>query len=352
MVLPGYTFGDIFPYEGALATFDIAKAVYGREGRDGQIDFFSCPGPHNWYQSEKAALVGWFRHHLANDETAWPIDRLAARRLDVGFRYAQAETGLAKTPEGLVLAGRGVMSLPEARSVYDLMADELERLEASRPKALSLESVRAVSGFREPSFAVLDESAVVTNACVVKRVCLDRSDGFRVFVTAFLPNEARGVPVMIASDVQQPLLLAPRVRDCLAEGRPVAVAEARAFGPVSACYPRRTYWASKGLDQEIAAMFVWLGRNLVVSRAEDYLAAARWFKEQTGRSAELRAEGGAVVAAAHAYYFGRDVLTACAVMSAPLSWTELVRQPVAPLPRLSDLVFGALKVYDWTDLLR
>ena len=350
-LLPGFTYGDIFPYEGALATFDRARTVYRREGRDGLIDCLACPGPHGWYQSEKAALIAWFRHHLAGDGSAWPVDRVALRRLDVGFRYAKAETGLTGRPEGEVLGGRGVMALPDARNVYDLMADELTRIEMARPETLSQEGVRAACGLKERPFVVLDESMVETNAYVVKRACLEQMDGFRAFVTAFFPKTAKGTPVLIASDTREPSALAPQVRACLDEGRPVAVAEARAFGPISACYARHTYWAKKGLDQEIAAMHVWLGKDLAVGRAEDYLAAAKWFKDQTGRPAELRAEGGAVVAAAHAFYFGRDRLSGFWPSRAPASWSDMVRHPTTPLPRLSDLVHGALKAYDWVDLV-
>lgn len=352
-ILPGFSWGDFFPYEGSMATLSRAREVLAREGRGEQIDYFACAGQHNWYQSQKRALIGWFRRHLAGEKSAWPVDPAALRRLDAGFYHSRSEKGLAECPDGEVLNGKGVMSLPGARSVYDLMAEELTRLEAARPKKLTRDAVRAACGLKEPTFVVLDERTSETKTYRVKKAYLEQPDGFGVFVTAFLPKTATGEPVMIASDTPNPVSLAPRVRDCLNRGCPVAVAEARAFGPTGSCFgtPRKTYWAGKGQDQEIAAFYAWLGKNLSVCRAEDYLSAGRWFRDLTGRSAALQAEGGAVVAAVHAYYFGKDRFGSCAVKSAPLSWTELVRRPTAPLPRFSDLVYGALKTYDWPDLL-
>ena len=349
-ILPGFSYGDFFPYVGSQETFSRAQEVLTREGRQTEIASFSCAGPHDWYQSQKHALVGWFRFHLAGDKSAWPIDHAAARRLDVGFRHATGDIGLSGKPEGEVLGGKGVMSLPGAKSVYDLMADELTRLEAARPKTPSREAIQLACGLLEEDFVVLDETTKDAGTYRVKKACLEQTDGFRVFVSAFLPKETKGEPILIASDTRTPTSLAPRVKAALAEGRPVAVAEARAFGPIGPTLP--TYWCGKGVDQEIAAMSAWLGKNLVVNRAEDYLAAGRWFQKLTGRPAAIQAEGGAVVAAAHAYYFGKDRFASCAISSAPLAWTALVRQPTAPLPRFSDLVWGALKTYDWPDLLK
>ena len=351
-VLPGFTYGDAFPYAGSIETFSRAKTLFEREGRGDRLDNVSVPGPHKWYYSEKLAMIGWFRRHLRGETSAWPLDVAAVRRKDVGFRYPEWQTGLAGKSEGLVLGGKGVMSLPGARSVYDLMNDELTRLEVLRPKEPDREAVRMTCGLVESNAEALDETTIETDGCTVKKACLVQPDGFRAFVTAFLPKTVRGTPVMIASDTVAPHTLTDAICECLEAGRPVAVAEARAFGSIEACLPRTTYWARMGFDQEIAAYHVWLGRNLAVGRTEDYLAAGRWFRSQTGTAAELRAEGGAVVAAAHAYYFGRDRFDAFVATKAPLSWTELVRHPTTPLPRLSDLVFGALKAYDWIDLVK
>ena len=347
---PGFTYGDFFAYEGACSTFEKARRVFACEGRADRLACVTCPGQHGWYESERLALTGWFRRHLRGERDAWPADIAALRRLDVGFRYDAVDVGLAGLPDGTVLGGRGVLSLTGARSAYDLMADELLRLEASRPKTPDRKAVRRACGITEPTFAALAETEESAGDVTIRRVCLEQADGFRAFVTAFLPRDAKGVPAVIASDTLAPTSLVAQVRRHLAGGRPVAVVEARAFGPSATRYPRSTYWARKGLDQEIAVFFYWQGRNLAICRAEDYLAVGRWFAKLTGSPAELQAEGGAVVAAAHAYYFGRDRFSAFTPKSAPPSWAETVRRPSAPPPRMSDVVQGALKVYDWPQL--
>jgi len=351
-ICPGFTYGDFFAYEGSRSTFGKATDVFAAEGRSDRLACMTCAGRHGWYESEQQALTAWFRRHLQSDEAAWPVDVRTLRHLDVGFSYSSVDAGLAGLPEGEVLAGKGVLSLPGAKSVYDLMDGELARLMSLRPKALDPEAVRRVCDLVEPSFVPLAETATEADGFTVRKVCLEMADDFRAFVTAFVPKSAKGAPVVIASDTNAPTSLASRVRACLAQGRPVAVAEARAFGRTDLVRPRTTYWARKGPDQEIAGMLHWLGRDLAVCRAEDYLAAGRWFASVTGAPADLEAEGGAVVAAVHAFYFGRDRFSSCKVEAAPLSWTEAVRKPSAPMPRFSDIVRGALAVYDWPDLLR
>ncbi len=352
-VCPGFSFGDAFPYAGSVETYERAHEFCVAEGRGDSLDSFDCAGPHDWYESEKQSLAHWMRRHLTGDASAWPVDRTAFRRMDAGFDYARVDVGLAGTAEGKVLGGKGVMSLPGARSVYDLIAERLEELERTRPKTPDPAAVRKILGLREGEAAVaLAERTVETNGMRIVTTALEMSDGTRIPVAAFLPAEVRGVPVMIASDAAKASELVPQVRMLLAEGRPVAVVEARGFGPIAASHVRSTYWSGKGLDQEIAAMLDWCGESLVARRAEDYLAAGAWFMGLTGTLAELRSTGGAVVAAVHAYYFGRDRFVRFVSERAPDSWTHLVRNPRSPEPRFSDLVFGALAVYDWPELIR
>ena len=352
-VCPGFTYGDLFPYEGSMETYEQAQAFCAREGRADQIDVYDCPGPHAWFESEKHALARWMRRHLAGDASAWPTDKADLRRLDVGFDYATADVGLAETPASNVLGGRGVMSLPGARSVYDLVIDRLDALEKARPKTLDLAEVKAVCALAADGRAVpLAVRTAEADGLRIVTALLEQPDATRVPVAAFLPARPTGAPVLLATDAKCLADLAGRVRALVAEGRPVAVAEARGFGSVTSCWARGSYWQRKGADQEIAAFLAWCGESLAIRRAEDYLAAGAWFRDLLGASAELRAEGRAVVAAAHAYAFGRDRFARFAAADAPPSWRETIHAPRAAAPRISDVVFGALAVYDWPDLVR
>ena len=349
---PGFTFGDFFPYFGSMESFRKACAFREREGRGGMIDRFECAGPHGWYESEKQALALWFRRHLAGDEKAWPPDMAALRRIDIGFDYANVDSGLAGTPEGDVLGGKGVMSVPGARSVYDIMKDELTRLEGARGP-VTREAVRKVAGIRpaaECAATACAEREEAAGGVKVKSVVLEMRDGMRVPVMAFIPSAPKSGPVLIVGDAARKGH-AGLVRKLLAEGRAVGIAELRGFGE-SKPLARNTYWASRGSDQEIAAFLSWMGESLLARRAEDLLAASEWFSGAVGGAkASLHAEGGAVTAAAHAYFLERERFASFESERAPESWTELVRDP-SLVPKFSDLVHGGLKVYDWKELIK
>ena len=353
-VCSGYSYGDFFPYFGSVQTQAKAEAFYAREGRSDEIGVITCSGPHGWYESEKRALAGWMRFRLVGDREAWEgIDFAALRRVDVGFDSSEVDCGLANAHESNVLGGRGVMSLPGAHSVYDLVCDRLAELEKVRPP-LSSECVRAACGM-----ARAEACTALTVRCDEKNLqgfraltaILERPDEMDFRVCAFLPKSARGTPVLLADPGLKPAELVQRTQKYLDEGRAVAVATVRAFANVKPGYPRSTYWSRKGGDQEIAAFYAWLGKNLVTLRAEDLLAAAAWFRTFVAVPMELVAEGRSVVAAAHAYYFGKDRFVSLTTTEAPRSWTETVRHPEFGEPSFADLVFGALTTYDWTDLM-
>ena len=346
---PGFSYGDLFPYGGSDETFGRAQAFFAREGRTDRIARIECDGPHDWYESEKQALSAWFRRWLADDATAWPPKADALERADVGFDYSTVDTGLAMTPETNVLGGKGVMSLPGARSVYDLVGEELDRLEKGRGP-LSPELVRRTAGIAaDVQATVLAATRREGDGFVAETAVLRMPAAARVIVRAFLPAEPKGVPVLLAADKAD---AAGEVAARLAEGRPVAVVTARAFGETYSHSRPHSYWAKKGIAEELSAFSAWMGRNFVAARAEDYLAAGAWFAAKTGRAAELAADGDAVVAAAHAYYLGRDRFASFALAQAPASWTEIVRNPALGHPHFCDLVYGGLAVYDWTDLIR
>ena len=93
-----------------------------------------------------------------------------------------------------------------------------------------------------------------------------------------------------------------------------------------------------------------IGENLVARRAEDAALAARWFAALCGGDRpELYVEGRAAIPAAHAKFLEKEAFAGFAVEQPPASWRQLLADPTIE-SRFADLVNGALRVYDWTDL--
>ena len=98
-------------------------------------------------------------------------------------------------------------------------------------------------------------------------------------------------------------------------------------------------------------MAISIGENFAARRAEDAAIAARHFASMAGvRGVELRARGAAAIPAAHAFFLERGLFTAFSTKDAPPSWRDVVNRPELHFS-FADTVFGALRIYDWSDLL-
>ena len=98
-------------------------------------------------------------------------------------------------------------------------------------------------------------------------------------------------------------------------------------------------------------MAISVGENLAARRAEDAALAARHFASMAGvDKVALFARGTAAIPAAHAYFLERGLFASFTTKNAPPSWRDVVNNPQIPFS-FADTVYGALKVYDWTDLV-
>ena len=111
-----------------------------------------------------------------------------------------------------------------------------------------------------------------------------------------------------------------------------------------------SFYGSKRPDEEMAVMAIAVGENLAARRAEDVALAARHFASMAGvDKVALFARGAAAIPAAHAYFLERGLFASFATKNAPPSWHDVVNKPELHFS-FADTVYGALKIYDWTDL--
>ena len=346
------THGDYFPFMGSMETFENARKIYSMLGAPEKVDLMETAGPHHWYESTRNAAMFWIRRWAAGDVSAWPQDRAALRRLDIGFAYAPENSGVANDkPEVRHVTKTGqVMDIPGARSAYDVMKDELARLDEKRVPPTA-EGVRAVSGIRPVSELAAVPAAVVEKPATdgrAVRLVLSRTDDFTpIPMVAFLPKNAKGVPLLLFTDGKR-TTLADEIRSALGEGRAVAVAEMRGFGETAK--GNYSFYGSKRPDEEMAVMAIAVGENLAARRAEDVALAARHFASMAGvYRVALFARGTAAIPAAHAYFLERGLFASFTTKNAPPSWHDVVNKPELHFS-FADTVYGALKIYDWADL--
>ena len=346
------THGDFFPFMGTIDTFENSRRIYSMLGAEPQVELMETAGPHHWYESTRNAAMLWIRRWAGGDTSAWPTDRTALRRLDLGFEYNAANSGLAfDAPETKNVTATGfVMDMPGARSVYDVMNDAVGKIDAARAVPTPT-AIRAISGIRplsSLSAAPIAERRTVAGDGVATRLILSRDDDLiPVPLVAFLPAKTVGDPVLIFTDGTRDSM-ADEVRRLLAQGRAVAVAEMRGFGETAKS--GHPFYGLKRADEELAHLAYSMGENLAARRAEDAALAARHFAVLAGTErVALVASGAAAIPAAHAFALERRLFSSFEVKSAPPSWHEAMADPDKPL-FIADIIRGALPVYDWTEL--
>ena len=97
-------------------------------------------------------------------------------------------------------------------------------------------------------------------------------------------------------------------------------------------------------------LLYWLGDSLVGRRATDALVAAAFLRAEFGAVPELVASGAAVVPAVHALAADPSAFSGIATSNLPPAWSDMVRGDSGDL-RFFNCVNGALRYYDWIDLL-
>ena len=133
--------------------------------------------------------------------------------------------------------------------------------------------------------------------------------------------------------------------------RAVKAGKVKLAPKVPPCLPLPFYGAKRA-DEEMAMLSFAIGENLVARRSEDVALAARAFADLAGvKRVALEAVGAAAIPAAHAYFLERAYFASFASEATPSAWRKVLSDPEIPFA-FADTVHGALRVYDWVDLVR
>ncbi len=283
----GSRWKDYFPHVGAVATFSVFTNMTARLGFAGPYWHFNCDGPHGLPPSTRAAQTDWMRHCI---------------------------------------------------------------LGASAPKSLDEYHIldRAGTDAKDPCHAALPFPAAAT-FCTPTHQVRDLP-GFKS-VYALIADEARRLAKERKPRTREELREIVRRRAGI---RPLADLPAAVQKPFD--HPKFGWWYLKGVygtrRENEAAMLATLGRSVVGRDAENLLieAAAR-MKSNGGKPVPLEAKGWSCIAAAHAYAAEPQLFSEVRFSEPPPSWTELLTNPDPCRDSYAIAVWGALKDYDWPDLV-
>ena len=128
--------------------------------------------------------------------------------------------------------------------------------------------------------------------------------------------------------------------------RAIFIPDLCACGEIGAA---RHHYACPYDDEETAKMLYLMGSSLVGRRAGELIALGNEAKRRFGKNPTVVATGRLAVPAAHAMAADPGLFTDHEFIDPPSSWAQAVRTRAQSL--YSTSVHGALRKYDWVDLL-
>ena len=345
---------DFFPYYGTCETFDVVCGLAEKLGMRGRYHIFPEPGPHGWIDSTREASAIWMEKWLLGGGTT--PDPASLQFFDLGADVQKERNCGLPEKEAPVPPTGQVRDMPGFRNIVDVLRDKLAELERGRSSpdaegraamARDLARVKSVgeSGARA---GVVSEGK--SAGCTVRRVAFGYPNQLVLPGVMFLPERRAdgAVPALVVADGGR-ANAAETVAALLGAGRPVMALDWTASGEIGE--PKHIFYGAKDApEEEVAMMLYWLGDSLVGRRATDALVAAAYIKSELGAAPELVASGAAVVPAVHAHAADPSAFSGIATSNLPPSWSDMVRGDSGSL-RFFNCVNGALRKYDWTDLL-
>ena len=358
------THADFFPFIGVYETAEYAAKAFNSLGRGDCFQLIDTSGPHLWAESSKQAEFLWFRKHL-KDEDVWKgYDCTKFQKYNLGFslKDPKVDVGLARDQKNLVTPTGSVLDLPGERTVYDLIREgaQGERMSATPDMVRTVAGIRK-TGFHAEAYDRLDQELANGKSSTVT---LLTDDGIALQMFTFRPNapKAGAHPVMIVSEELDSVAHAARVEGILREGRAAVILEARGWGLTGRYFRNHRgeggasatkYYGCPTMDEMVTMKYYHLGENMVAHRAEDMLSAADAAKKIIGSTEpfDIEAYGRACIPAAHARFVGDGRFAEMKMVKPTWSWKQMIDDENL-YTRFADVVHGAYRHYDWTDLVK
>ncbi len=341
---------DYFPYSGTMKTMDVVRELVGRVGLAGRYDVTSADGHHGWNEALRVSSVEWCERWLKNEPAALRHDLAGYQQLAKGFVDAEHDCGLTDGAECVTEKGR-VLDLPGERTVFDVLRGELEALLAARKGPPTPEAVCRVARITQPGTQKVTRvekrrQALEGDLALVHEAYEWPEANHAVPAVTFVPKTPALAPVIIVGDGNR-AARRRAVERALAEGRVVVAADLLGTGEIDG--RRHVFYARPEKEEGLAVLLYTLGKTLAGEQASELLELAADVKRRYGTAPQIVAYGRTAIAAAHAYAARRDLVSDVEVVEAPPPWTTSVRE--AYIIPFSTTVYGALKAYDWVDLL-
>jgi dienelactone hydrolase len=312
---------DFFDIQGAWTTFREAKVAYGKLGRAEAVDLLEVDMPHGYPKEHRQAAVSWMRRWMLGKDA--PV--------------VEGEFPIAKEVDTWCVPTGQVLSALKGKSAFDIIADRAGELGTSRPPPHA-DRVAEVLRLRLPKAPAepIQGPKLKRDGYYVMKVQYKIEPGLTLPALLFVPGDTEPRPNVLYLHGEG------KEKDAGPGGPIEALVKG---GQVVLSLDLRGCGELKGASFKEAFLCQHLDRPLLGQRIGDILAILRAYDGAT----QLIGIGEAAPAALHAALYAPKIskLTLEGGLS---SWTDVARAPLSK-NQLSNVVPGALRVYDLPDLL-
>ena len=390
--------GDFFPIAGTEATLEVARQVYAnlgvtgispsRPGFDSPLAFIDAPGKHDWTEGMIQGSLAWMRAKLMGDKEALPYDIEALRQMSLKPKDAE---GLLTEEETFVTPTGSVLDLPGNRTTFDLMRDQLKRMDRvamsdryRHPGTYDGATTWRVIGQKAAIERVLNFDKFPAGGAGVETLSETAFDGFTeirqvvrvnhgegmtnaVPMIIFVPGEVKGRPVVLLSQGGK-RALAGEVTELLKKGLPVVTMDVLGVGEIGEVRKGNYNLEGRDTNENVAMMLYLLGRSMIEFQTREILAAIEAVAERFEDRMDLHVDTDAlVISARHVWAYDRAKhIDTFRYRRTPVSWRDaIMREPESrfgdfnspgfegdglPHDLFSNTIHGALRYYDWVEL--
>lgn len=330
--------GDFFRIDDTWNTFRQMKRVYGILGFGERVELVETDRPHGYSIQLRQAAIGWMLRWLAGRDEAIVEDETIE---------------ILKDDELLCVPSPGVFALPGAQSVYDLNRLRKRQWDTIRaahwknmiPEAAS-DLVRQVARFR--ALNQLPEPLVRQEGPSRRSAVLESEKGIFLPIVARWEKADESITIVLDDQGRA----SPFVKQVFSRVKgDVLAVDLRGWGETQGSGGRHSYPEWFGLDRNEFYFAFLLGRTYVGMRTEDLFSVIRYCRSRGKKTFNVVARGGAVTIALHAATSEPGLFERIYVTEPLPDWSEIVEKAPCPV-QLTDLVYGALKKYDKSDLRR
>ncbi len=326
---------DFFAIEDSWETFRYAKRIYGRFGLGDRIDLVEADEFHGYTKGLREAGISWMVRWLAGRDENVLEEESVPVLTDDQIRSADLP---------------GVMSIQNARTVYDLNRDRARELTGQRRikwQNMTMEQagdlVRQTAGFRKKAdLPLLKIRQEYPNK---SKITIESEPGIYIPMRARWTNSDE-ITIILDDEGRNSDFVGKIFQK---EKGDLLAPDLRGWGETQGRGGRHSYPDWFGPDRNEFYLAFFLGKTYVGMRAEDLLNVINYCQNNGKSKFRLLTRGGGETVALHAAVAEPGLISRIVVYDPLPDWNKCVEKAPCPV-KLTDYVYGALKEYDKSDL--